>query len=238
MVGSKHTEIINNLAYNYQFHPIQFQDEAEVDIINNWMDPAALDGYVLIGRDNANGDEIVSSVYIPDGNVIVGGVDADEDGWSSIRNGADPAGEVPDEGTHRRLTRLSQPTYPAPLLTAAAAYEQVLKSAGARHRLDNNGSRVDNQDTLDARLVTEVNDDTGPGSLITDPSSETPPTVIPGTALTDTDGDGMSDDYEDNMGFDKADDTDGPTIAANGYSNVENFLNRVYEPLHGGPRRI
>lgn len=47
------------------------------------------------------------------------------------------------------------------------------------------------------------------------------------SAVEDTDGDGMPDIYEDNNGLDKNDASDGAAIAANGYSNLENFLNAV-----------
>ena len=47
------------------------------------------------------------------------------------------------------------------------------------------------------------------------------------SAVEDTDGDGMPDVYEDNNSFNKDDASDGAAIAANGYSNLENFLNAV-----------
>lgn len=236
-IFSQHSEVVNNVIYNFGWYPMGFGDEVEVDVVNNYLDVGTINGggQEKFARDNEYGDNQMS-VYI-NGNVFEGTKAAGDDDWPYVNNEFAPGGN-PTEGTHRRLTRLSQPTYPAPLLTAAAAYEQVLKSAGARHRLNNTGSRIDNQDTLDARIESEVRNDTGPSSYITDPSSETPPTVISGTALTDTDGDGMPDDYEDNAGLDKADDTDGPTIAANGYSNVENFLNNSLYYSVGGPRGL
>ena len=39
----------------------------------------------------------------------------------------------------------------------------------------------------------------------------------------------MPDAYEDNNNFDKNNASDGATIAANGYSNLENFLNAVVD---------
>ena len=47
------------------------------------------------------------------------------------------------------------------------------------------------------------------------------------SAVEDTDGDGMPDIYEDNNSLNKNDASDGAAIAANGYSNLENFLNAV-----------
>lgn len=41
----------------------------------------------------------------------------------------------------------------------------------------------------------------------------------------DSDGDGMPDAYEDQMGLNKTDKADGNAIASNGYTNLENYLN-------------
>lgn len=45
--------------------------------------------------------------------------------------------------------------------------------------------------------------------------------------MIDADCDGMPDAYEDAMGFNKNDKTDGAAVAANGYTNVENYLNGI-----------
>ncbi len=47
--------------------------------------------------------------------------------------------------------------------------------------------------------------------------------------VADTDGDGMPDAYEEANLFNKDDASDGATIATNGYSNLENFLNAVVD---------
>lgn len=44
---------------------------------------------------------------------------------------------------------------------------------------------------------------------------------------TDSDADGMPDGYEDEMGLNKNDASDGYAMAANGYTNLENYLNGV-----------
>jgi len=45
----------------------------------------------------------------------------------------------------------------------------------------------------------------------------------------DTDGDGMPDAWEDANSLDKNNAADGAAIAANGYSNLENYLNSIVE---------
>ena len=45
-----------------------------------------------------------------------------------------------------------------------------------------------------------------------------------GTKKMDSDNDGMPDDFEDRYGLDKHDASDAMKIAANGYTNIENYL--------------
>lgn len=45
--------------------------------------------------------------------------------------------------------------------------------------------------------------------------------------LRDSDGDGMPDEYEEETGLDKNNPADGNAVAANGYTNLENYLNAV-----------
>ena len=49
------------------------------------------------------------------------------------------------------------------------------------------------------------------------------------TVPADTDGDGMPDAWEDANSLDKNNAADGAAIAANGYSNLENYLNSIIE---------
>ena len=53
------------------------------------------------------------------------------------------------------------------------------------------------------------------------------PTLASVDAPTDTDGDGMPDDWEKAHGLDASDPNDGKTIGADGYSNLENYLNSL-----------
>lgn len=45
--------------------------------------------------------------------------------------------------------------------------------------------------------------------------------------MRDSDADGMPDEYEDEVGLNKNDPADGAAVAANGYTNLENYLNGV-----------
>ena len=114
--------------------------------------------------------------------------------------------------------------------SAAQAYTDVLAKAGAR---------VPVRDSVDQRAVNDVLN--GTGHIITHPSQVGGyPVYNSGTPYTDTDGDGMSDSWETANGLNPTNAADGPTIAANGYSNLENFLNELAgdTPATPGPPDI
>ena len=116
----------------------------------------------------------------------------------------------------------------APLVTttsAAAAYTAVLADAGANKTLDKDGASSDNQDSVDARVVEDVTEVTG--AIIDDPSDVGGwPTLATGTAYTDTDSDGIPDDWENAYGLNPNDAADGPVGSGfKHYTNLEMFLN-------------
>lgn len=114
--------------------------------------------------------------------------------------------------------------------SAAAAYEKVLNYAGASlHR-----------DQLDEILVSDTRNGTAtftgsgndPGFINSqdDLKSKIPngwPELQQGTVKTDTDGDGMPDEWEDAHGLNKNNKADGKAIGDGGYTNLENYLNSI-----------
>ena len=97
---------------------------------------------------------------------------------------------------------------------AQTAYERVLDTAGHSLR----------RDSADERVVGEVRGETG---RHINSQSEVGgfPFLNPGTAATDSDGDGIPDEWESHHGLNPTDGADGRAIAAGGYSNLEHYLN-------------
>ena len=102
--------------------------------------------------------------------------------------------------------------------SAAQAVTDVLAKAGAR---------VPFFDSIDQRAITDYNNGTGRGDILDEAAVGGYPTYASGTPYTDTDGDGIPDTWELAHGLNPANAADGPMIAGNGYSNLENFLNEL-----------
>ncbi|KAH7099374.1 pectin lyase-like protein [Auriculariales sp. MPI-PUGE-AT-0066] len=121
--------------------------------------------------------------------------------------------------------------YPPPykLLNATEAVAYVIANAGASV----------SRDKVDEYLVTAVPDSAcntellsygTVGALISDENTATiggPGPVTGGTALTDTDNDGIPDEWETANGLNPDDASDSMQIASNGYTNLENYVNSL-----------
>ncbi|RSL87038.1 putative pectate lyase C [Fusarium oligoseptatum] len=110
--------------------------------------------------------------------------------------------------------------YPAPATarTAEQALNVVLSSVG------NSKTR----DSVDAAMIEEVKSYGKKGSQISNESEfGGVGTIASGKALTDTDGDGIPDEWEKKNGLNPNDKSDGMKIASNGYTNLENYVNSL-----------
>lgn len=121
----------------------------------------------------------------------------------------------------------------------ADAFENVLAYAGASLKRD----ALDNMIVSDAKNNT-ANSGTGSGldrGFINTPDDVKYPAgteldgVLPvlksSTAKVDTDGDGMPDEWETANGLDPNDPTDGAKVSANGYTNLELYMNSLVQDI-------
>lgn len=107
---------------------------------------------------------------------------------------------------------------PATVYTAEEAVEVVLSGVGASL----------SRDGVDSTLIEQVRSWGTAGALISDEDSMGGPgDIAGGTAPTDTDGDGIPDEWETANGLDANDASDGMAIADNGYANLENYVNSL-----------
>jgi len=101
----------------------------------------------------------------------------------------------------------------------ANAYREVLALAGA--------SLV--RDSVDTRVLAKVRNRTG-GFIDSQSQVGGWPELVPGRPWVDSDGDGMPDTWEKAHGLNPADGRDGARVAADGYTNLEHWLNALAAP--------
>jgi pectate lyase len=238
-VSSAGTQVINNVVYNWGSRVGVSARDNTVDVINNYWKPGLMSGNDIYIHESTN----VStgwvypdpSIYIA-GNIVEGSFkDPSSDNWvlipRDVTSRNDPGGPLPIK--FRRYTRLPQAPFPIAIQSATDAYTSVLADAGANARLDCQGNWVPNSDAVDKRLIADVKNGTGPngtgpgGLGVASPQAAGGfPNIASGTACSDTDHDGMPDEWEGIHGFSSTDGSDGSKDAdGDGYTNVEEYLN-------------
>jgi len=223
--------------------------KAEINMVNNYYKPgpATASGvlqYRLVYLDDRYQSSFPASekgkVYAT-GNVVAGNTAVTTNNWA----GGIQLKYYTPAATFLDSFKLAAPSPELPNMTispATDAFTDVLAGAGATLPL---------RDAHDKRLVFEAQNGTASGSgtiktytngstytnstyygvakgIIDDPDAVGGwPIFTTGTVPTDTDGDGIPDDYEIAHGLNPTDSIDGSSIAASGYSNLEEYLNNI-----------
>ncbi len=208
----------NNVIFNWITSSCYGGEGGDYNIMNNYYKPgpatySSVERRIVAPRDY-NG--MWGEFYVS-GNYVEGYPDVTADNSKGID-------EVPEELWDSVIA--DQPFDAAPVTTQTPheAYLEVLKHAGAS---------LPKRDQVDARATEDTR--TGipryganyPG-IINHPSNVGGyPELRSTTPPTDTDKDGMPDEWEDANGLDKNDPEDGKIIRADGYSNLEHYLNSL-----------
>ncbi len=140
-----------------------------------------------------------------------------------------PDSAIPEGGQQLTPTFLDGPSEKHPVIgakmTAEEAYHWVV---------DNVGAILPVRDEVDAYMIDELTSLGTKGQIIdTEMSLPTrgPGEILRGVKLPDTDNDGIPDAWEEQNGLDKNDPTDAMKIAADGYANIENYINSIDAPM-------
>ncbi|TCJ14223.1 T9SS type A sorting domain-containing protein [Flaviaesturariibacter flavus] len=225
--GLENVEFVNNVLYNWGINNVYGGEGGNYNIIGNYYKygPSTNSG---VRFRVANPYKQTSSPAIPYGKYYLAGNYVD----GSATNTANNWRGVTMDGGSAADTALAKATTPFSISTlaaqdAAAAYSLVLQQAGATLPI---------RDSLDQRIVNDVMNRTGriidvqggyPRLTPFATSQSAWPTLVGGTAPVDTDNDGMPDSYETANSLNPNDAADREGIAANGYTNLENYLNGI-----------
>lgn len=217
----------NNVIYNWGINTVYGGEGGNYNIVNNYYKygPSTSVGsvqYRIVGVDS-NATDGYAKYYLS-GNYVDGSTANTNNNWlGAYMNTGNAADTVKSKVTTPFLSAY----LPSVSHTALQAYDSVLKNAGCILPI---------RDTLDQRVINNVKNRTGAlidcqgGYPHATPYASTVnawPTLNNGTAPTDTDHDGMPDDWENANGLNLNDATDRGVFAANGYTNLENYLNSI-----------
>lgn len=249
VTGNGNFELVNNVVYNYSARLSTFFNNSKTNLIGNTYKrgpvgplgiPNLIGDYLVV-----NGGNNTPTLYTDD-NAIINGASSvtDESSWSGFMNlwqfndaGVSIQSNPASESVYRSLTMLSQaPDVPITILSREAAYDDVLNNVGANAYLNGDGSTGFYLDANDTTYINDVINGTCvncKGSRYSDKTNRgdlyypiLPQNVRPQDY--DTDGDGIPNAWEDNNGLNSNDPTDANgDIDGDGYTNIEEFLNRV-----------
>lgn len=217
-IGVENVDFRNNVIYNWGINTVYGGEGGNYNIVNN---------YYKYGPNTGNGVKYricnpSSSATVPvgkwyvNGNYVDGSPANTTDNWAGV-SAADPAAA-------KAVTPFDL-GYAVNTEAAVDAFESVLQGAGCS---------LPNRDTLDQRVVNNVRNRTGriidvqggyPHGTPYDQTVGAWPVLASLPAPADSDHDGMPDSYETAHGLNPDDAADRNGYGANGYTNLENYLN-------------
>ncbi len=244
--GSGNTDYRNNVLYNWGYNSgyggekVQQGDSrfvfSNINMVANYCKPGPATkpgevSYRIASPSSRNGAADYGKWYVAD-NVVYGNATVTANNWNS---GVQPQGG----SSYIAGLKLDQPWSSMAITqqTAEEAYYSVL---------DNVGATLPKRDTVDARIVDETRNgyatyegltykqnnpvpDKSKNCGIIDSQTDVGgwPELKSTTAPTDTDHDGMPDDWEIMKGLNPNNAADRNNVAADGYTMLEKYLNSI-----------
>lgn len=233
-------QFINNVAYHFKYDGMMLRGNENNSTTYHFTDEVVCN-YNVIGNyfkrseaDPTNHSEISITpgvrLYVGDntyGNIGPNRTSSTQNPWDivSFTNYGPDEKYLHASSTPYQSTSAFDPANIPTYVTADGAYTDVLNDVGTNKALNADGTFRNVSDAVDVRIINEVINNTG--NYINSPADVGgwPAYTAGSGAYADTDHDGMPDIYENAKGFNPNNAADGIVVAANGYTNVENFLN-------------
>jgi pectin methylesterase-like acyl-CoA thioesterase len=222
--GAEMADFRNNVIYNWGINTIYGGEGGYYNVVNNYLKPGPSTTSrktQIVAVDSGSGFPYAK--YYLAGNYNTTSTANSNNNWSGATM---RSGKLSDT-VYSKVTTPFDFGFPVTTQSAADAYDAVLNYAGCS---------LPNRDTLDQRIVNDVRN--GTGSIIDvqggyphgTPYEQTVnawPALNSTPAPADTDHDGMPDSWESSHGLDPTNASDRNGAAANGYTNLENYLNSL-----------
>jgi hypothetical protein len=210
-------DIRNNVVYNWRDRTTDGAVR-ELNFVNNFYLPGPATKVFTLLKPDPGDPERGMRAYMS-GNVIDGKPEFDADNWKAYVGPAEGMAKVVSD----------RPLFEAFVRTHSAkeAFDSVLADVGAT---------LPRQDAIDRRIIAEVQKRehtyTGskgklPGIIDTPKDVGGWPEYRSADAPLDTDHDGIPDEWEKAHGLDPKDGADGAAYTADGYTNLERYLNEL-----------
>lgn len=220
----------NNVIFNWGGNSIYGAEGGSYNLVNNYFKSGPATNSSVRSRIIApNADDGTNNqpagiwgVFYVDGNYVNGYSEVTEDNWIGVHASISDKNDIKSE-TEFEVDSVTTHS-------AKIAFEHVLAQSGAS---------LPKRDPVDNRIISEVisgiptyGASYGEGKGIIDTQSDVGgwPELVSETPPTDTDHDGMPDDWENANGLDPSDYSDrNGDIKNNGYTNLEDYLNELVE---------
>ncbi len=231
-VGVENADFRNNVVYNWGSYSTNGGDGGNYNLVNNFYKygPSTstgnsvsipVRGMIVQPGQTTGTSPIPYGKFWLSGNYVDGFASITANNWLGVSmSGAAQA------DTTQAKAAAEHSIAPVTTHSALEAYQLVLDQAGASLR----------RDTLDARVVGDVRNRTGrlidvqggyPHGTAFAATVNAWPTLSTTASPADTDKDGMPDAWETANGLNPGDPADRGQFAANGYTNLENYLNSI-----------
>ena len=213
-------DIRNNVVYNWA-HRTTDGGVLELNFVNNYYLPGPATRVYSLMKPDPGDPERGMRTYM-DGNIMDGKADYNADNWKAYIG---PAAGMAKVKSDKPLFEPFVKTQ-----TAKEAFESVLADVGATRP---------KQDAIDKRVIADVRKKTStftgiqgklPGIIDTPPDAGGLPEYKSAAPPADSDHDGIPDAWERAHGLDPKAAADGAPYGADGYTNLERYLNELASP--------
>ncbi|MCC8098323.1 MAG: hypothetical protein LIO44_07225, partial [Eubacterium sp.] len=229
-------DIRNNVIYNWGSNSAYGgENGVRVNLVNNYYKPGPatekIRFYQHYAASSNGGLRNDGSTLYAGGNVMEGNAELTADNWAGVDTYSDSITwtkcESISDGVEYNGELLTNDQYiydyPITTLSAEDAYNDVIANAGANII----------RDEIDERVVNDVINGTAPTGSVTgygliDSQDDVGGWCdLYGTKKTDTDKDGIPDEWEDSHGLDKTKRSDSISLASSGYTYIEEYANEI-----------